>query len=308
MNFQQVQQSYASERGIGLVDSKLYLPEAWFGEDYEERRKDCQIPEDMTFQSKNAMAKEMVNDVINSKRFSIKYVGCDATFGSDHTFLDSLPESVYYFASVRENEYIFRTMPKVVIPENAPGKGGRFKHPRSQEPPITIKTIINDDSVPWVRRIISIGTKGPISAEIKCLRCVSSRTVNRLFMPKAEIWVYIRKYEDGTIKYFLSNMPEDTPLSLLDKLATTRWSIEQCFQECKSYLGMAHYETRSYHAWHRHMLFVMIAQLFVTILRDFLKKICCSHYADGSFYNCLTDSDPHKSKSGLDDCSLSVAS
>jgi len=298
--------SYASDAGIGLVDAKLYLPEAWFGEDYKERRKDCQIPDDMTFQSKNNMAKEMVNDVINSKRFPIKYIGCDAVFGSDHTFLDSLPESVYYFAAVRENEYIFRTMPKVVIPEN--GKGKHFKYPRSEEQPIAIKTIIDDDSVSWVKRTISIGTKGPISAEIKCLRCVSSRTVNRLFVPKAAIWVYIRKYEDGTIKYFVSNMPEDTDISLLDKLATARWSIEQCFQECKSYLGMAHYETRSYHAWHRHMLFVMIAQLFVTILRDFLKKIRCSHYADGSFYHCFTYSDSHQSENGLDDCSLSAAS
>jgi len=63
--------SYASEKGIGLIDSKLYLPETWFGDEYEERRKDCQIPDDMTFQSKNSMAKEMINDVISSKLFDI---------------------------------------------------------------------------------------------------------------------------------------------------------------------------------------------------------------------------------------------
>jgi len=298
--------SYASEAGIGLVDSKLYLPEAWFGDDYEQRRKDCQIPDDVTFNSKNAMAKEMINDVIDSRLFDIKYIGCDASFGSDHTFIDGLPESVYYFASVRENEYIFRNMPEVVTPENASGRGGRFKHPRSVEEPVAIKTIIDDDSVPWVKRVISVGTKGPISSEIKCLRCVSSRKVNRLFMPKAEIWVYIRKYEDGTIKYFICNMPENTDISLLDKLATARWSIEQCFQECKSYLGMAHYETRSYQAWHRHMLFVLIAHLFVTILRGFLKKIRGSHYADGSFHHCFLDSDSLESQTDLNDCSLSA--
>ena len=245
-------------------------------------------------------------NVAFSSENTIKYIGCDAAFGSDHTFLDSLPESVYYFASVRENEYIFRNMPKVVIPENSPGKGGRFKHPRSAEEPVAIKTILDDDSVPWVRRVISMGTKGPVSAEVKCLRCVSSRKENRLFMPKAEIWVYIRKHEDGTIKYFLSNLPPDTDFSLLDKLATSRWSIEQCFQECKSYLGMAHYETRSYQAWHRHMLFVMIAHLFVTILRDFLKKIRCSHYAYDPFRHCFTDSDPFKSQTDFNDCSLST--
>lgn len=67
-------------------------------------------------------------------------------------------------------------------------------------------------------------------------------------------------------------MPCDTEISELDRLAASRWSIEQCFQERKSYLGMSHYETRSYQAWHRHMLLVMIAQLFITVLRVFLKK------------------------------------
>ena len=251
------------------------------------------------------MAKEMINDVIDSRLFDIKYIGCDASFGSDHTFLDSLPESVYYFASVRENENIFRSMPKVATPENAPGRGGRFKHPRSAEEPIAVKTILDDESVPWVKRVIAVGTKGPVSAEVKCLRCVTSRKENRLFMPKAEIWVYIRKHEDGTIKYFISNLPEDTDISLLDKLAAARWSIEQCFQECKSYLGMAHYETRSYQAWHRHMLFIMIAHLFVTILRDFLKKIRGYHHAYGSFHYCFLDSDSLESQTDSDDCSLS---
>jgi hypothetical protein len=46
-----------------------------------------------------------------------------------------------------------------------------------------------------------------------------------------------------------------------------RWSIEQCFNECKDYLGMDHYESRSWDGWHRHMLLCFIAHLFVTKLR-----------------------------------------
>ncbi len=299
--------SCASEKGIGLVDSRLYLPEAWFGDDYEEKRRDCQIPEDTVFKTKNEMAKEMVNQIIQDRKFEIQCIGCDASFGSDHTFLDSLPESMYYFASVRENEHIFREMPKVMIPESS-GRGNRYKHPRAAEAPVEIKTIINDDTVPWVKRVIAEGTKGPVIAEIKCLRCVACRKENRLFIPKTEIWVYIRKHEDGVIKYFISNMPGNTAIAELDRLATSRWSIEQCFQECKSYLGMTHYEARSYQAWHRHMLFVMIAQLFVTVLRHFLKDLCRTNNADDSLYNSCTDPYPHKNRVGVDDCSLSFAS
>jgi SRSO17 transposase len=265
--------SYATEKGIGLVDSRLYLPEAWFGDDYAEKREDCQVPKDVAFKTKNELAKEMVSGIIQSRLFEIHCIGCDASFGSDHTFLDNLPAQMYYFASVRENERIFREKPQVTIPENA-GRGRRYRHPRAVEPPDEIKSILDDESLPWVERVISEGAKGPVSAEIKCLRCVACRKESRLFVPKSEIWVYIRKHEDGTVKYFISNMPPDTHIAELDRLATARWSIEQCFQECKSYLGMTHYETRSYQAWHRHMLFVMIAQLFVTALRDFLKEIC----------------------------------
>ena len=300
--------SYASEKGIGIVDSSLYLPESWFGDEYEEKRKNCQIPAETMFKTKNELAKEMMGDIFDRNLLNIQCVGCDASFGSDHTFIDSLPESVYYFASVRENEYIYREMPEVVIPENKTNTGGRYKHPRSVEQPVHIKTIITDESVPWVKRIIAEGAKGPVVAEIKHLRCVSCRKENRLFVPKSEIWVYIRKHEDGTIKYFVSNMPCDTGISELDRLATARWSIEQCFQECKSYLGMTHYETRSYQAWHRHMLFVMIAQLFVTVLRDFLKKTRKRHNADGSLHYSFADTNPHKTGVGVNDCSLSVAS
>jgi len=275
--------SYATDKGIGLIDSQLYLPKAWFSDDYTQRRDNCGIPAEQTFKTKNEIAKEMVNGVIQSGLFDIECVGCDAAFGSDHSFLDNLPKSVYYFASVREDERIFRRMPQVVVPENT-GKGGRYKHPRAVEAPVDIKTVIDDESIPWVKRIISQGAKGPIVAEIKCLRAVACRKENRLYMPKSEIWVYIRKYDDGKIKYFLSNMPPDTNISELDRLATTRWSIEQCFQECKSYLGMAHYETRSYQAWHKHMLLVMIAHLFVTVLRQFLKK-SKHHNANGSIYH-----------------------
>jgi len=300
--------SYATEKGIGLLESNLYLPEIWFSAEYEEKRKDCQIPPEAGFKTKNEMAKEMIEDVINSELFEIQCIGCDASFGSDHTFLDSLPESMYYFASVRENEYIFRSMPQVVTPENSSGSGGRFKHPRSAEKPVHIKTILDDDSIPWVKRAIAEGAKGPVIAQIKCLRAVSYRKVNRLSLPKSDIWIYIRKHEDGTVKYFVSNMPADTSLSELDRLATSRWSIEQCFQECKSYLGMAHYETRSFQAWHRHMLFVMIAHLFVTVLRGFLKNIRKSYYADGSVHHCLSHTDSINPKTGNLDCSLSLAS
>jgi len=300
--------SYASEKGIGIVDSKLYLPKRWFDDDYAQKRIDCQIPEEVAFKTKNEIAKEMLKNILDSQLLEIECIGCDASFGSDHTFLDSLPKSLNYFAAVRENENIFREMPSITVPENSKARGGKFKHPRAAENPVAIKTIIDDGTIPWVKRVIADGAKGSITAEIKCLRCVSSRKENRLFLPKAEVWVYIRRHEDGKIKYFVSNMPDDVSLDELDRLATARWSIEQCFQECKSYLGMTHYEARSFQAWHRHMLFVVIAHLFITVLRQFLKKIRDPHHANDTLYHCFADSHSDQLSTHSYDCALSFAS
>jgi hypothetical protein len=70
-------------------------------------------------------------------------------------------------------------------------------------------------------------------ADVKCLRCVSCRSVNdnrRLYVPKSWVWVYIRRYEDdGSVKCFLSNVVEGTSVFELDRLAFARWFIEQCF-------------------------------------------------------------------------------
>ena len=79
------------------------------------------------------------------------------------------------------------------------------------------------------RRAIAQGTKGPTLADIKCVRAYSCREVNGRFLSAAPIWVYIRRYEDGAIKYFISNAPADTVQAVFDRLATMCWSIEQCF-------------------------------------------------------------------------------
>lgn len=265
--------SYASQKGYGLIEEKLYLPKHWFEDSFKEKRDSCQIPKDTEFQTKNQIAAQMLNKLISEEQFPVKWVGCDAAFGCDHDFLDSLPNTVCYFASVRETEYIFTSTPTMVMPKNSSGLGRKIKHARVLDVrPVCIKTLVDDEVVVWQRRVITLGSKGSVVADIKCVRVVSCRRINNFFVAGVPIWVYIRRYDDGVVKYFVSNAPLDVEQCVLDRLATLRWSIEQCFQECKSYLGMSHYETRSFQAWHRHMLLVMVAHLFTIVLRGVFKK------------------------------------
>jgi hypothetical protein len=94
------------------------------------------------------------------------------------------------------------------------------------------------------------GAKGPIFADVKCLRVIDSRDISggrHYPLPNKEVWLYIRRFADGRIKHALCNAPADTSMETLNQVATMRWPIEQCFEECKSYLGMDHCEARGTH-------------------------------------------------------------
>jgi SRSO17 transposase len=69
------------------------------------------------------------------------------------------------------------------------------------------------------------------------------------------------------VKYYISNAHAETPISTLALVACTRCRVEEFFADCKSYLGMAQYETRSWVGWHHHMTLVGLAHLFVTVTR-----------------------------------------
>ena len=92
--------------------------------------------------------------------------------------------------------------------------------------------------------------------------------------PGPPIWVLIRRSleEEPEVKYYVSNGDAETPLAVLALVACTRHRVEDFFEDCKGYLGMAQYETRSWVGWHHHMTLVGLAHLFVTLTRRRLKK------------------------------------
>ena len=67
--------------------------------------------------------------------------------------------------------------------------------------------------------------------------------------------------------YWLSNLPADTSLHDLVRLAKARWRIEHDYRELKTGLGLDHFEGRSWTGWHRHVTLATAAQLFLTDLR-----------------------------------------
>jgi SRSO17 transposase len=260
---------YTSDKGYGLVASRLYLPASWFTPEQAQRRKDTWVPEKLVFQTKPQIAQALIAQIAQTQRFPATWLGCDAVFGADWAFLDAVPSGTHYFASVRSNTPVFLTRPRVRVPRYR-GHGRKPTQPRVTAGRIqTVGAIAQSPACPWTPVVLAEGAKGPIRAEVACLRVTPA--VGGL--PRdTPVWLFLRRLEDGQIKYAFSNAPADTPVAALCRAATLRWPIEQCFQDGKSQVGMDHYEHRSWPAWHRHMLYVCVALHFLLRLRLQFKK------------------------------------
>ena len=259
---------YAGKKGHGFIDSQLYMPKLWFQDDHKELCKKNLVPDDLTFRTKNRIASDLINTLHH--RFPARWIGCDASFGSDINFLNSLPETLSYFADIKSNSKVFLEKPEVGIPPYS----GRGKQPAklkvlSGHQPVSVSKLEKSDKIKWTAVNLGEGSKGPLLAHVVCLRVYPSR--NGLPQHKP-VWLIIRKRTDNQTRYAFSNAAGTTTITELCSASCLRWSIERCFQEGKMHLGMDHYEHRSWPAWHRHMLYVMLAQHFLFRIRQSLKK------------------------------------
>ena len=78
------------------------------------------------------------------------------------------------------------------------------------------------------------------------------------------------------VKYWLSNLPERTPIVELVRLARLRWRVEQDYRECKGGLGLDHFEGRGWPGWHHHVTLVSVAHGFLTLERLRSPKLVAS--------------------------------
>jgi len=112
---------------------------------------------------------------------------------------------------------------------------------------------------------VSEGTKGPIEYAFARQRV----TLCKDGLPDRTVWLVIKRTVGAEPSYAdaISNAPASTPLRTFVWLSGLRWAVEQCFEEGKTELGMAHYEGRKYPGWPHHRLTTMLAHFFLWHLK-----------------------------------------
>jgi len=91
-------------------------------------------------------------------------------------------------------------------------------------------------------------------------------------LPGPDQWLVLRRSlgERGQLKTYLSNAPAATAHATLVRKSGMRWPVEATILECKSELGMDHYEVRSWRGWHHHMTMTLLAHHFLVRQRCLL--------------------------------------
>jgi SRSO17 transposase len=262
--------------GSALLDHQLFLPEAWCEPTRQarDRRDRAHIPEGLPFRTKPRIAAELVRAVAVLGTVALDWVVADDEYGRAGHFLDALEAlEQRYVLEVPVTTAVWTADPASCVPESS-GRGRKPTNP-ARDAVRTVGVLAAElPGSAWRALQVRDGALGPLVFEFAAVRVWGMRHRK----PGPPAWLLIRRSlgEDPEFRYYVSNAGAETPLSTLALVACTRCRVEEFFEDCKSYLGMTQYETRSYVGWHHHMTLVGLAHLFVTLARKRLQKKCRS--------------------------------
>src|SRR3954466_15295972 len=198
----------------------------------------------------------------------------DAGYGDNAGFRDGL--TARGWAWVVQVSGDLSAQAEDAAPQLKPSSGrGRRPLPRYRSTPVGLREHVLAAGRAAVAQLTwREGSRGPMSAHFLVLRGrpaghhQADRRAGDGSLPA--VWLLAEWPPEAAepTDYWLSSLPEDTPLAELVRLAKIRWRIEHDYRECKTGLGLDHFEGRTFTGWHRHVTLVTAAQLFLTVLRS----------------------------------------
>lgn len=275
--FVTVHLSYAHDDFHCLVDEDLYLPESW--SDDRQRCRQSKIPDEVVYRPKSEIALEQHQRAINNG-IVFQWLTFDEWYGSKPAFLSELDRRKQnYVGEIPRNFRVWVQQPKVTDRPYRKGSRGRGRKtprvvaatPKTQ----TVQECFADSSLfkdqPWEQWHVKDTQKGPKIVEVKHA-IVYRQTETGLPSLPHHLLVVREVASRDTLKYFLSNANSKTKVGALLKCAFSRWRVERCFEDDKSYIGLDAFEGRSYPGLLRHLILSAVSLLFLARMREELQE------------------------------------
>jgi SRSO17 transposase len=257
----------ASDRASCPLQWRLFLPQSWDHD--EQRRCRARIPGAVRHRAKWQLALDIIDELIEWG-LQRRVVQADGGYGDITAFRTGLDQ--------RELEYVVQVksvtsaQPADAVPV-APAYQGRGRPPVSRYPdkPVSLKDLVLAAGRQQVRTVgWREGDRGPLASQFIALRVRPANDAQRDddgILPQRWLLAEWPDGNDEPVKYWLSNLPEQTSIVTLVRLAKLRWRVEHDYRELKQCLGLDHYEGRTFCGLHHHLTCVTVAHAFLTCCR-----------------------------------------
>jgi len=259
----------ATDQASCPIDWRLFLPESW--DDDQARRRAAHLPEQVHHRPKWQLALDML-DELAGWQLAPPVVVADAGYGeSGELRLGLETRRLAYVVQVKGSTSAY---PEEVTQQVAP-YAGRGRHPRARYRTrrSSLVELVAAAGRPAAKTVAwREGTRGKLRSRFVALRVRPAGVKLRRAVQGGELpvrWLLAEwpQGEPEPVKYWLANLPDDTPLQELVRLAKLRWRIEHDYRELKDGLGLDHFEGRSFGGWHHHVTLVSVAHAFLTLQR-----------------------------------------
>jgi SRSO17 transposase len=286
-----------NERASCAADWRLFCPQSWDDRALDDpvaaagaarRRERAGIPDEVRHTEKWRLALEMIDEMAGPDGWGLleritaagggrPVVAADAGYGDNALFRGGLAARGWRYVLAVKGTVSAR--PHDAAPATmAYGGMGRPGVPRYRTAPLSLRQLAiahagQIQPVTW-RQGTRATAGNPDAAMTSNFVAIRVRPASRR-LPRAadgslpECWLLAEWPPQASepAGYWLSDLPEDTPVTELVRLAKIRWRIEHDYRELKTGLGLDHFEGRSFTGWHRHVTLAVLAQAFITMIR-----------------------------------------
>lgn len=248
-----------------MLSLRLFLPESWTSDTARMTR--AGVPE--PFQSYRTKPEIAIEEIDRAIAAGVRF-GCvlaDAGYGLSAPFRQALSaRDLCWAVGIPRHQKVYPADVQLIFPVADRGRP-RVRHVPDLKSRAAHAMLENAKwrQVSWRR-----GTKGRLAARFAAVRVrIADGPPQRIgsagaqHMPGEEAWLVGEHRSNGERKYYLSNLPADTPIRDLAGAIKARWICEQAHQQLKEELGLDHFEGRSWTGLHRHALMTMMAYAFL---------------------------------------------
>jgi SRSO17 transposase len=258
--------SYATKDAQVFLDRQLYLPEAWASD--RTRRAQAHVPQEVGFATKPEQAIAMLEHAWEHG-VPMRWVTGDEVYGDSPRLRETIQgHGRLYVLAVSANTRVWTERPEVEEPQQQTGGRPRLAPRVAKDAPkarMVSEVIASLPKSAWKRLAVVEGEKGLITYHWARVRVVESRDQ----LPGPDVWLLARRSPSTPDKlaYYLAYAPPKTSLETLVRVASMRYTVEQCIEEAKGETGLDEYEVRFWHSWYRHITLSMMAHAWLASIR-----------------------------------------